>query len=107
MSALAPRPGPPVLNDERPSSRPDPSNVSQVLARVTMTAAWIVAPALPVVGLVSLLLRSTLDPEWSSPRLHVVLFLGVAVAPSSLRTSQARPPTVVATLVSSCCRWPS
>jgi class 3 adenylate cyclase len=42
-----------------------------------MTAAWIVAPALPVVGLVSLLLRSRLDPEWSSPRLHVVLFLGV------------------------------
>ena len=77
MSALAPRPGPPVFNDERPSSRPDPSNVTQVLARVTMTAAWIVAPALPVVGLVSLLLRSTLDPEWSSPRLHVVLFPGV------------------------------
>jgi class 3 adenylate cyclase len=42
-----------------------------------MTAAWILALALPLIGLVSLLLRSELDPQWSNARLHVVLFLGV------------------------------
>jgi class 3 adenylate cyclase len=40
-------------------------------------AAWTVAPALPVIGLVSLLFRAKLDPEWTNPRLHFVLFLGV------------------------------
>jgi class 3 adenylate cyclase len=49
----------------------------QVLSRGALTTAWILAFALPVVGLVSLLLRSQLDPQWSNPRLHVVLFLGV------------------------------
>ena len=78
MSTLAPNSSLPVLVDGRRSSHPAPSSgVGRALARVTMTAAWIMAPALPVVGLVSLLLRSTLDPEWSSPRLHVVLFLAV------------------------------
>jgi class 3 adenylate cyclase len=40
-------------------------------------AAWVFALTLPLVGLLSLLLRSKLDPEWTSPRLHVMLFLGV------------------------------
>jgi adenylate cyclase len=53
------------------------ARVGRRLSHVSMTAAWIVAAALPLVGLVSLLLRSKLDPPWSSPRLHVVLFLAV------------------------------
>jgi adenylate cyclase len=47
-----------------------------------VTAAWIVAGLLPIVGLASLLLRSQLDPHWANPRLHFVLFLtagGVAM----------------------------
>ena len=39
--------------------------------------AWIAASTLPLVGLVSLLLRRQLDPAWDSPRLHFVLFLAV------------------------------
>ena len=39
--------------------------------------AWLVASSLPLVGLVSLCLRRHLDPEWTSRRLHFVLFLGV------------------------------
>jgi class 3 adenylate cyclase len=42
-----------------------------------MPAAWIVASALPLIGLVSLFCRRQLDPEWVSSRLHFVLFLGV------------------------------
>jgi class 3 adenylate cyclase len=39
-----------------------------------------VAAALPLVGFVSLLLRSQLDPAWTSTRLHFVLFLSVGGA---------------------------
>jgi adenylate cyclase len=42
-----------------------------------VTAAWIVASTLPLIGLVSLFLRRQLDPAWESPRLHFVLFLAV------------------------------
>ena len=45
------------------------------LSRVSVMAAWVLAPVLPLVGLVSLLLRAQLDPAWTSPRLHFVLFL--------------------------------
>src|SRR3954470_7741453 len=43
-----------------------------------MAAAWIVAALLPLVGLVSLLARSMLDPGWTNQRVHFVLFLSVA-----------------------------
>jgi hypothetical protein len=36
--------------------------------------AWIVASALPLVGLVSRFLRRHLDPAWVTPRLHFSLF---------------------------------
>ena len=42
-------------------------------------AAWMVAAALPLVGLVSLLLREQLDPNWSNPRVHFTVFLTVGV----------------------------
>ncbi|MGE5636000.1 MAG: adenylate/guanylate cyclase domain-containing protein [Nocardioidaceae bacterium] len=42
-----------------------------------MTGAWILAGLLPLVGLVSLLAHSRLDPGWTNPRLHFVLFLTV------------------------------
>lgn len=41
------------------------------------TAAWVVAGALPLIGLVSLLLRSQLDPHWENPKLHFVVFAAV------------------------------
>jgi len=40
-------------------------------------ALWITVVALPIIGFVSLLERSNLDPEWTSARLHFVLFLAV------------------------------
>jgi class 3 adenylate cyclase len=45
--------------------------------RLIVAAAWTVASLLPLVGLVSLFMRRQLDPEWSSPRLHFVLFLTI------------------------------
>jgi class 3 adenylate cyclase len=36
--------------------------------------AWAAAAALPLVGFVSLLRREQLDPNWSNPQLHFVLF---------------------------------
>jgi class 3 adenylate cyclase len=42
-----------------------------------VAVAWTAAIALPVAGFLSLLARSQLDPEWSSARLHFVLFLSV------------------------------
>jgi adenylate cyclase len=47
-------------------------------------AAWIVAATLPLVGMVSLLLRRQLDPAWHSPRLHFVLFLAVGAGAVTL-----------------------
>ena len=42
-------------------------------------AAWMLAVALPLVGLVSLLLREQLDPDWSNHGLHFAVFLTVGV----------------------------
>jgi adenylate cyclase len=46
---------------------------------VLVVAAWTLATVLPLVGLVSLLLREQLDPNWSSPRVHFTVFLTVGV----------------------------
>jgi class 3 adenylate cyclase len=40
--------------------------------------AWVLAALLPLIGLVSLLARSKLDPGWTNTRVHFVLFLSVA-----------------------------
>jgi adenylate cyclase len=49
--------------------------------RSTLVAiAWVVAAALPLIGLVSLLMHSKLDPGWDNHRVHFVLFLSVATA---------------------------
>lgn len=45
--------------------------------RVWATAAWVLAGALPLIGLVSLLLRSQLDPHWENPKVHFVVFAAV------------------------------
>jgi adenylate cyclase len=45
---------------------------------------WAGAGALPLIGLVSLLARSQLDPGWESPRLHFVLFLTVGATAAVL-----------------------
>jgi adenylate cyclase len=44
-----------------------------------VVAAWTLAAVLPLVGLVSLLLREQLDPDWSNPRVHFIVFLSVGV----------------------------
>ena len=55
-------------------------------------AAWILAAALPLVGLVSLLLREQLDPDWDNHRVHFVLFLAVGARSSCSPTRPARRP---------------
>ena len=47
-------------------------------------AAWVVAGALPLIGLVSLVLREQLDPNWSNPQVHFTVFLTVGVGVSLL-----------------------
>jgi class 3 adenylate cyclase len=42
-------------------------------------AAWIMAGALPLIGLVSLVLREQLDPNWTNHRVHFTAFLMVGV----------------------------
>jgi class 3 adenylate cyclase len=54
------------------------------LSQLLSIAALTVALALPLVGFFSLLLRAHLDPQWSSPRLHFVLFLAVGGGASVL-----------------------
>ena len=46
-------------------------------SRLMVRVGLVVALILPLVGLVSLFLRRTLDPTWDSGRLHFVLFLAV------------------------------
>jgi adenylate cyclase len=45
---------------------------------------WVLAALLPLVGLLSLLLRSHLDPNLTNPRLHFVLFMTVGAFASGL-----------------------
>jgi class 3 adenylate cyclase len=47
---------------------------------LSVLAAWVLAGALPLVGLVSLLLRSHLDPEWEDHRLHFAVFIAIGTA---------------------------
>lgn len=42
-------------------------------------AAWMLAAALPLVGLVSLLLREKLDPNWHNHSAHFAVFLTVGL----------------------------
>ena len=44
-----------------------------------VVAAWVLAATLPLVGLVSLLLRERLDPNWHNHRVHFTVFLAVGV----------------------------
>jgi class 3 adenylate cyclase len=52
--------------------------------RPLLRALWAGAFTLPVIGFVSLLERSRLDPQWTSPRLHFCLFLAVGGGASLL-----------------------
>ncbi len=47
-------------------------------------AAWVLVGALPLVGLVSLVLREQLDPNWSNPQVHFTVFLTVGIGVSLL-----------------------
>ncbi len=50
---------------------------SRAAAEMAVLVGWVLAAALALVGLVSLLLLSSLDPSWNDHRLHFVLFLVV------------------------------
>jgi class 3 adenylate cyclase len=66
-----PGPAPPQDRPQRGGGRP---------WRLPLSAAWIVALSLPLVGLVSLFLRRQLDPQWDNPRIHFALFMTVGWA---------------------------
>src|SRR6516225_8316055 len=62
-------------------------------------AAWLVAAALPLIGLVSLLLRKQLDPHFENYRVHFVVFgivgalafvLGYGAGEAATRRGDAR-----------------
>lgn len=57
------------------ASSPAPRGRSELVA-----AAWVMAAALPLVGLVSLLLREQLDPDWNNHRVHFMAFFAVGAA---------------------------
>jgi class 3 adenylate cyclase len=57
--------------------------------RVGWSVVWVAACSLPLVGLVSLLLRSSLDPDLTNAKVHFVLFLSVAVVDFALASSTA------------------
>jgi adenylate cyclase len=63
----------------QPALAAAPASTRRV-SRVALIAAWVLAASLPLVGLVSLLLHSRLDPNWDNHRLHFVLFLTVGAA---------------------------
>jgi hypothetical protein len=46
---------------------------------VLALVAWMLAAMLPLVGLVSLLLREQLDVDWGNYRVHFALFLTVGM----------------------------
>jgi class 3 adenylate cyclase len=49
-------------------------------SNVAGALAWALAAALPLIGLISLLLRSRLDPEWTNARFHFAVFLSIGAA---------------------------
>jgi adenylate cyclase len=53
-------------------------------SRLLVVAAWTLAGVLPLVGFVSLLLRSRLDPRWMDQRLHFELFLSIGLGVMAL-----------------------
>jgi class 3 adenylate cyclase len=54
------------------------------LSRPVVAIAWGLAAALPLIGLLSLLLRENLDPSFEDPRVHFMLFLVVGSTASGL-----------------------
>ena len=46
-------------------------------SKALLWVSWLLAAALPLVGLLSLLLKSKLDPNWTNHQVHFVLFLAV------------------------------
>ena len=60
-----------------------PTAVAPSLGRrgrsAVVVATWALAAALPLVGLVSLLLREQLDPNWHNHRVHFIVFLAVGL----------------------------
>ena len=64
----------------RPSTRrPAPPIAPGLRLRPAAVAiCWAIATALPLIGLVSLLWRAEMDPQWNNHRVHFVLFLAVA-----------------------------
>jgi adenylate cyclase len=54
------------------------------LRSYTIAAGWVLAAALPLIGLVSLLLRSQLDPNYDNHKVHFIVFLTVGAIVSFL-----------------------
>src|SRR5262249_47685552 len=76
--------------DRREPTEPSNPPTTRPLLRIAVVAAWIIVPTLPLIGFASLLLRAHLDPQWTSPRLHFVLFLAVGTGAFMLASLAGR-----------------
>lgn len=75
---------PPEHREPSPPPRQGRHLLRRRAGAIAVVVGWAVAAALPLVGLVSLLLRSALDPSWDDHRVHFVLFLVVGATASAL-----------------------
>ena len=66
------------------SSQDDMAAGGGALWRYWIVAGWVLAAALPLVGLVSLLMRAQLDPTITDRKLHFVLFVAIGLLVSFL-----------------------
>ena len=60
------------------------SRATGLFWRYWILAGWVLAAALPLIGLISLLLRAQLDPTVNNRKLHFVLFVAVGLLVSFL-----------------------
>lgn len=63
--------------ENRPNGERVGSDRDHGARRPWVTTLWVLAGALPLIGLISLLLRSQLDPHWENPKVHFVVFAAV------------------------------
>jgi hypothetical protein len=74
-----------VSEAEAPGMAPDlRASDRSAWRRYGIMFGWVLATLLPLIGLVSLLLRSQLDPNYDNRKVHFVLFVGVGLVVSFL-----------------------
>jgi class 3 adenylate cyclase len=74
-----------VSEAQAPSLAPDVrASGRSAWRRYGIICGWLLAAALPLIGLISLLLRSQLDPNYDNRKVHFVLFVAIGLLVSFL-----------------------